>query len=298
MIRHRHNAAAFTLIELLVVIAIIVILAALLIPAIGAARQAAKSGATGAQIHAIKVALQAFENEWGQIPNPTRLNSAGNSVLPLQVNDDYLDPAYRATPEADELDAGSPSWTSDINVDYDSGDETWNWRCGDLPMLDDVLDPNELDLPELLYLLVATRFLPTDDSSPPEAVPVFRIDLNDDGDFADAGELLYAPQGGSSPYLALKASQVSDLDGDGYPEIIDSFGNPLLFSVGVRGEGAEVWSMGPDGEVDYIDADGDGTWDAGEHGNNGHDDDGDGLTDEKEDEINHQPELRDDIVSW
>jgi hypothetical protein len=44
--------------------------------------------------------------------------------------------------------------------------------------------------------------------------------------------------------------------------------------------------MGPDGRVDPL--------------NNGYDDDTppDGLIDEREDNINHVPELVDDIVSW
>ena len=82
---------------------------------------------------------------------------------------------------------------------------------------------------------------------------------------------------------------IQDLDGDGYPEVLDAFGNPILYSFGLRTpRAAEVWSMGADGVVDAlndgVDRDANGTQD--------------GLIDEREDSVDHVPELVDDIVSW
>lgn len=275
MTRVRRDRAGFTLVELLVVIAIIGLLAALLLPAIRAARRGAKEGATAAQLSAIETALQAFQNEWGELPNPTGLDSSGN-VVALEVNVDFLDADYRGTPEPDELDGGNPTWEQ-VRVTYNDPD--WDWGGGNCAATE-VLDDNSLDLPELLYMLVAVQFLPQDSSGEP--VPAFRYDHDDD-------RILYPPKVNASPYLKLKASQVGDLDGDGYPEILDAFGNPILYSVGLRtSRTAEVWSMGADGVVDPL--------------NNGVDlddnGDSDGLVDEREDNVDKVPELVDDIVSW
>ena len=59
---------AFTLIELLTVIAIIGILAAIIIPAVGAARVAALKAKTKVQFNQWAVALQMFKTEYGYFP--------------------------------------------------------------------------------------------------------------------------------------------------------------------------------------------------------------------------------------
>ena len=291
----RSRRAAFTIIELLVVMAIIVVLAALLLPAIRQARITTKMAATAAQVKSIQGALQLLENDWGDLPNPTYrrvVSSTGNLYLvPLQVNTAFLAPGYRATPERSELRPGAWTWVP-VNV-ADPGtdvDDPWSWEhSSGLAAVDKVLENGQLDLPELLYLLVAVRFLPTDDSSPPFNVPAFRMDLNNDSDYDDPGEIIFPPKGNASPYLDLKSSMVADLDGDGYPEILDAFKNPMLYSVGLRTSRApEVWSMGYDGEVDPL--------------NDGVDLDQnnatDGLVDEGEDNLDHVSELHDDIPSW
>ena len=275
MIGFRRKRSGFTLIELLVVIAIIGVLAVLLMPAIRAARRTTREGATSAQVRTLKTSLQLFHNEWGELPNPTSLD--GSDVIALWVNADFLDAGYRGGDTSVLDGAGSEDWV-EVRVIYN--DPEWDWEGGNCEATL-VLHDSEFDLPELLYMIVATQFRAIDDNDDP--VGAFYLDRDDDG--LDPEEIIYAPTSNGSPYLELKGSQIGDLDGDGYPEILDAFGNPVLYSVGVRSpRTAEAWSMGVDGVVDEE--------------NDGDDNDDDGLIDEREDEINHVPELDDDITSW
>jgi len=150
-----------------------------------------------------------------------------------------------------------------------------------------------IDLPELLYLMVGTRFRRVDDGGTP--VGVLRVTDN----ALNRTRIYYAKGNDVGPYAELTGSRVGDLDADGLPEVIDSFANPIIFSVGLRSRGAtELCSLGPDGRLDFVDLNSNGVWDSGEPADNGVDDDGDGLIDEKQDQINNVPELVDDIVTW
>ncbi len=284
--------AGFTLIELLVVIAIVIVLASLLVPAVNRARTAARIADTQATLRALRVALETFQNEFGFLPPATQLDDDGTLIV-VEVNTQFLDPDYRAGDTSGLDGDGDEDWRTVRVV----GDDPWIWEDTDgdeYCTAKDLLEDGEVDLSELLCLMVATKFVRMDDDGDP--VGVFQVTNGATGQV----RTYYAKENNSSPYADLPGSRTGDLDRDENPEVLDAFRNPIIFSVGLRNEGAaELCSMGPDGRLDFVDLDHDGMWDRGEEpANDGEDNDGDGLIDEKSDEINNIPELVDDIVTW
>jgi len=91
-VQERHRVAGFTLVELLVVIAIIGILVALLLPAIQAAREAARRSQCNNNLRQVCTAVQLFEGSYKRFPSgrfscDTGFNdsvcNAGDPVIPL-----------------------------------------------------------------------------------------------------------------------------------------------------------------------------------------------------------------------
>jgi prepilin-type N-terminal cleavage/methylation domain-containing protein len=91
---HTRSRRAFTLVELLVVIAIIAILVALLLPAINAAREAARRNQCINKVRQLAVAIANFESGY------TRLPLATDSTLPLvgSTPKQAATPAMNGTP--------------------------------------------------------------------------------------------------------------------------------------------------------------------------------------------------------
>jgi prepilin-type N-terminal cleavage/methylation domain-containing protein/prepilin-type processing-associated H-X9-DG protein len=76
----RSNNAAFTLVELLVVIAIIGILVALLLPAIQAAREAARRSQCGNNLRQLGIAVLNFEQSKKGLPPGHRMTKVGTNI--------------------------------------------------------------------------------------------------------------------------------------------------------------------------------------------------------------------------
>jgi len=298
MTRTRRPSAGFTLVELLVVIAIITILAALLVPALNRSRVAARVADAQAEVRSLQAAVEVFQNEFGFLPPVTTLDSGGSNLMVVEVNNQFLDAAYRGGNVGVLQGGGSEDWLTVRVATVGSPPTCWIWEDTDgdgYCTAADLLRPNAVDLPEVLYLMVGTRFRRVDGSGKP--VGVFRVT---DSSLSPARvRVYYAKADNSGPYAELSGSRIGDLDGDGRPEVLDAFANPIIFSLGLRNPGAtELCSLGPDGRMDFVDLNSNGRWDSAEPADNGVDDDGDGLIDEKSDEINHIPELTDDVVTW
>lgn len=80
--RNRHSRRGFTLIELLVVIAIIGVLAGLLLPAISAARAAARNAQCKNNMRQVGLGILGFANQKNYLPNAGTFQEVGTSPIP------------------------------------------------------------------------------------------------------------------------------------------------------------------------------------------------------------------------
>jgi prepilin-type N-terminal cleavage/methylation domain-containing protein len=124
---------AFTLIELLVVIAIIAILAAILLPALAAAKEKARRAFCMNNLHQIEIALNAYATDYGNklpvMTNETVLDPSGNPVT------DTAQWAWDLPEKAGDamVSAGGLQWSSfycpGTSQRFDETDNQYLWNC-------------------------------------------------------------------------------------------------------------------------------------------------------------------------
>ena len=175
---------AFTLVELLVVIAIIGVLVALLLPAVQAAREAARRTQCTSQLKQVGLAVQSYHDQRGAFPpGRTATRQFGVSwafmILP-QVEETAVYDAFEPATRVDD-DANAPAMRTPVPVyacpsrrapaadrDFDNDDAA--------PLVEDAAAAGDYAANAGQRLLVGMRETP-DDTRPPEA----KIDLEEAG---------------------------------------------------------------------------------------------------------------------
>src|SRR5688572_13838418 len=80
-IDNRRGRRGFTLVELLIVIAIVGVLVALLLPAIGAARDAARRTGCVNNLHPMATAMHSYQSAHRRLPSASRQGLASGSAF-------------------------------------------------------------------------------------------------------------------------------------------------------------------------------------------------------------------------
>jgi prepilin-type N-terminal cleavage/methylation domain-containing protein len=136
MRRDRHRQDAFTLIELLVVVAVIAILAALLLPALAAAKEKARRIKCLSNLKEISLGLHIFVNERDRYPWRTPIAEGGSQARQnvfysfLAMQGELDTPNLLVCPSDKRRAADRWDRLSDTNISYFLGVDTKEWRPG------------------------------------------------------------------------------------------------------------------------------------------------------------------------
>ncbi len=212
---------AFTLVEMLVVIAIIGILIALLLPAVQAAREAARRIQCGNNLHQMALAAQSYHDTFRSFPS--------GFILPNQVMwSGLLLPQLEQNTIYDSLDFSAP-WSSGPNAAACSTLLTV-FRCPSAPVVEHTSVQGIVDRVPCTYLACATGLLVNESGPPPTAGG-----KNLDGIFfLNSRVKLRDIKDGTSSTVSIGESlfdtSVSGIDNGGTVHIVDHWyiGSPLI----------------------------------------------------------------------
>src|SRR5262245_37687908 len=122
---NRRMRSAFTLIELLVVIGILMVLAALIAPAVAAAREAARASLCRSRLSELALAAHQYEGVFGCLPRSSYSQHPNIGTFFLQHHQ-YTGPSIhlQLLPYIEPSLADAVNWQVPIPSDVYSGDET------------------------------------------------------------------------------------------------------------------------------------------------------------------------------